>query len=216
MLSLLLAVAKAELVVETFDTVPVDIQCGETWTNQSIIFGFSETIASEGSSPGRCSFGVGSGYVDLYPSRFLMDFSLLQYPVSRIEADIQVYGQTGLFAYEGTNNIGETTSPVGGAFSLDFSAQHPDLCAIRSSEGRVVEIRVYTLSPPLLSILETNRTLAVVWPTNDFDWFLESSPSLSIPSAWAQVTNGISADGTNFVYHPGAPIESEFFRLRQN
>ena len=195
----LVGVAEAGVITDTFDTVPSGVQCSEPWTNQYIILSFTPTIASEGSTAGRCSFGVGPGCVDLYPSRFLIDFSMLQQPVSRIEADMEVYGGTALFAYHGATNIAQTGSPTNGTFSLDFTTPYPDTCAIRSFEGRVNEIRVFTVSPPQLTIHETNGSIAVLWPTNESSYVLEKAASVAVRSGWVEETNHIQVEGTNYV-----------------
>ncbi len=212
----IIGLAKAEVITNTLDDVPPAVQCGERWTNQNIILKFTPTVASEDGFEGACFFGLGPGYVWLYPSRLRLDFSMLQQPISRIEADVGVYGGTALFAYNGTTNIAQTGSSMNGTFSLDFNVLHPDSCVIRSFEGQVNEIRVFTVSPPRLTIQENNGSIAVLWPTNEASYVLEKTVSFIAPSGWMRETNNIQVEGTNFVYHPSAPSEAEFLRLRHD
>src|SRR5579862_1569774 len=120
----------------TFDNVPAQVQCGQTWTNNNVILSFSETLPSEGSSGNYCSFGVFTGFVDLYPSRLVLDFSLLNQPVTAINANVGG-DMSGLFAYKGTNNISWS-----GTFSLDFTNQYPSYCAIWGYEGSVSGVTI--------------------------------------------------------------------------
>ena len=211
-----MGLAHAAQITNTFDSVPSGLQCGETWTNQNIILNFTPTIASEDGSSGACFFGIDSGYVWLYPSRLRLDFSMLQ-PVSRIEADIGVYGGTAVFAYRGATNIAQTGNSVNGTFSLDFNVQHPDSCAIRSFEGRVDEVRIFTEepSPPELGIQENNGSVSIFWPANQGSYVLEKTTDLTATSGWMTESNNIQVVGTSFVYHPAALFRAEFFRLRR-
>ena len=214
--------AYAGQITNTLDSVPAGVQCGQTWTNQNIILNFTPTVASEDGSGGACYFGIGPGYVWLYPARLRLDFSLVQQTVSRIEADIHDYcGQncTALFAYSGTTNTGQVgNSASSTTLSLDFSNPHPDSCAFRSFEATVDEIRIFTeeVSPPRLSIQQTNGAIAILWPASQASYGLQKTVDLTVPSGWITETNNIQLEGTNFVYRPAALDGAEFFRLRLN
>ena len=80
---LLVSVGRAAQFNVTFDNVPDQVQCGQTWTNNNVILSFSESIASEAGfagGAGYCDFEVDPGYVWLYPCRLILDFSLLNQP----------------------------------------------------------------------------------------------------------------------------------------
>ncbi len=214
--------ASAAEITNTFDNVPAQIQCGEAWTNQNIIQNFTETVASEDGVGGYCSFGIFPPTVALYPSRLRLDFTLLQQPVSRIETDIVDscgHGCTVLFAYHGTNNIGQmgnTTVAMAETLALDFSNTPPDSCVIRSFEATVYEIRIFTEESPSLSILQTNGSIAVLWPATQVPYVLEKTGDFRSPSGWTTETNNIQFEGTNFVYQLSTPTGAQFFRLRRN
>jgi hypothetical protein len=213
---LFVGVSHAAEITVTFDNVPAGVQCGQTWTNNNIILSFNETTADEGNSAGYCSFGVDPGDVWLYPSRLILDFSLLNQPVSSITVSVAAYGNTGLFAYNGTNRIGQDQNPSSGSLSLNFTNPYPNYCAISSSEGRIDGISVITgiVSPPVIGIEQTNGAVTVLWPTNQNAFVLESSSNLTNPSGWMAQTNNIQFDGTNLYYTIAIPAGIEFFRLR--
>ena len=68
---------------------------------------------------------------------------------------------------------------------------------------------------PQLRMQETNGSIAISWPTNQSSYILEKTIDFTVTSGWITETNSISVEGTNFVYHPAAPLPAaEFFRLR--
>lgn len=197
----------------TFDNVPAQVQCGQTWTNNNVILSFSETLPSEGSSGSYCSFEADPGYIWLYPSRLILDFSLLNQPVTAINANV-VYDMSGLFAYNGTNNIGVDQYSGSGTLSLNFTNQYPSYCAIWGDEGIVSGITIVTGVAGTLGIEQTHGVITVFWPTNQASFVLEGNSDLSNPSGWTTQTNNIQSDGTNFYYDVAAPVWTEYFRLR--
>jgi hypothetical protein len=212
----IVGVGRAAEIDVTFDNVPAQIQCGQTWTNNNVILSFSETLPSEGSSGNYCSFEADSGYVWLYPSRLILDFSLLSQPVTAINANV-VYDMSGLFAYNGMTNIGVDQYSGSGTLSLNFTNQYPSYCAIWGSEGIVSGVTIstgVTGNPPTLGIEQTNGVITVFWPTNQDSFVLESNSDLSNPSGWTTQTNNIQFDGTNFYYTIAVPVRTGYFRLR--
>ena len=212
-LFLVSALQAAEIVV-TFDNVPTQVQCGQTWTNNNVILSFNETTGTEGVGAGYCAFEVDPGYIWLYPSRLVLDFSLLSQPVSHVEADVQ-YDVSGLYAYSGANNIGQTGNPIAGTLYLSFTNQYPNYCAISAGEGIVSQVRVFTgvFSVPGVRIVQTNGTVTVSWPTNQNPFVLESTGDLTNP-AWTPQTNNVGFDGSNFFHNVTVPTGGEYFRLR--
>ncbi len=212
---LIVGVDHAAEIAVTFDNVPAQVQCGQTWTNNNVILSFNETIESEQGFAGSCSYEVDPGYVWLYPSRLILDFSLLSQPVSSIEANAG--GDfAGLFAYKGTSNIGQDRDASTGTVSLNFTNLYPDYCAFSASEGIVSGITIFTgvIYPPLLSIEQTKGFVTVFWATNQNSFVLESSTNLSNTSGWTAQTNGILFDGTNSYYSVALPAGPQYFRLR--
>lgn len=220
----LFSAANAATITNTLVGLPPQPQCNEAWTNQNVILRFSETIASEDFTGGSCSFQTGSGFVWLYPSRLLLDFSLLRHRVTRVEAD--VYDQCGagctkVFAYSGGSLIGAVgnASTQGQTLSLTFDALHPDSCAIRSFEAKVNEIRISTEDEavPALSVEAAVGSISVSWPTNATSYVLETTEFLASSSTWTSETNNIQLEGSAFVYRTAAPAgSSRFFRLRHD
>ena len=206
---------------ESFDLLPPQVGCGQAWTNQNLILKFSPTVASEDSTPGYCSFDVRPGVIALYPARLQIDFSLLEHPVSRIEADVNDAcgpGCTVLFAYRGPNSIGKAANLEvhSQTLFLGFNDQRPDRCVIRSFEGFVTEVRVYTAESVgvRLSIKQVPGSVAISWPTNAADYILEKTVGLSATPVWETEPSEILVEGTNFVHRPPLLMEAEFFRLR--
>ena len=193
----------------TFDDVPAAIECGQTWTNNNVILSFSETLPSEGSSGSYCSFGLYPGSVALYPSRLVLDFSLLSQPVTAIDANVGG-DLSGLFAYDGTNYISSS-----GNFSLGFTNVYPSYCAIWGYEGDVRGVTITTGVAGILGIKQINGVITVYWPTNQASFVLEANKDLSNPTGWSARTNDIQSDGTNFYYNIAAPLTTEYFWLRQ-
>lgn len=217
----LLPQAFAAQFTESFDNVPAGVQCGDTWTNQNLIVGFTPTIASEDGTDGYCAFETDPGYIWLYPSRLRLDFSRLRYPVARIEADSEDHCGAGcsvLFAYSGTNNIGQVDNSIGQLLVLNFTNSHPDSCALRSFEGIFYEVRVYTDEPPppQLSIQATNGEVVVSWPLVQSPYTLETASDLASGTMWLAETNNIQLEGTNFVHHTTLSNRAELFRLHSN
>lgn len=218
----LLSRAGAETITETLDSVPSPLQCNQTWTNQNIVFRFTETIASEDGSDGFCSFGINAGFVWLYPSRLQLDFTQLPGTVTKIEADIDDdcgSDCTKLFAYSSGTQIASignvTTLPQ--TLSLDFSLIHPNSCAIRSFEGKVDEIRISIAdAPPKITIENRGALAAISWSTNVGPYSLEKTGSLAESAEWAIETNNILVEGSNFVYQTSTAAAHQFFRLRHN
>jgi hypothetical protein len=210
---LFVGVSHAAQINITFDNVPAQVACGQIWTNNNVILSFSETLPSEGSSGNYCSFEADPGYVWLYPSRLVLDFSLLNQPVTAINANI-VYDMSGLFAYSGTTNIGVDQYTGSGTLSLNFTNQYPSYCAIWGYEGIVNGITVVTGVTGTLGIEQTNGVITVFWPTNQASFVLECNSNILSTSGWAARTNNIQSDGTNFFYNITAPVGTEYFRLR--
>ncbi len=209
----IVGVGRAVEIDVTFDNVPAQIQCGQTWTNNNVILSFSETLPSEGSSGNYCSFEADPGYIWLYPSRLILDFSLLNQPVTAVNANV-VYDMSGLFAYNGTTNIGVDQYSWSGTLSLNFTNQYPSYCAIWGYEGIVNGITIVTGVAGTLGIEQTNGVITVFWSTNQASFVLQGNSDLSNPSGWTTQTNNIQSDGTNLYYTVVAPVGTEYFRLR--
>jgi hypothetical protein len=213
---------EAATITDTLASIPSQIQCNQPWTNQNIVFHFTETIASEDGSDGFCSFGINAGFVWLYPSRLQLDFTQLPGTVTKIEADIDDdcgSDCTKLFAYSSGTRIASignvTTFPQ--TLSLDFSLIHPNSCAIRSFEGKVKVFRISIAeAPPKITIENRGASAAISWPTNAGPYSLERSGSLAESAQWATETNNISIEGNNFVYQASTLAAGQFFRLRRN
>jgi len=215
---LVVSVSRAGQLNVTFDNVPAQVQCGQTWTNNDVILSFNESIASEAGfagGAGYCDFEVDPGYVWLYPCRLVLDFSLLNQPVSSISVSIG-YDFTGLFAYQGTNNIAQDEDTSTGTLSLTFTNLYPDYCALFAFEGTVNGITISTgvIYPPTINVEQTNGVVTVFWATNQNSFALETSSDLTNPSGWIAQTNNILFDGTNFFYNIVTPVGNEYFRLR--
>jgi len=214
--------AEAATITDTLDSVPSQVQCDESWTNQNIVFHFTETIASEDGSDGFCSFGVNPGFIWLYPSRLQLDFTELPGTVTKIEADIDDdcgSDCTKLFAYSSGTQIASrgNVTRLPQTLSLDFDLIHPNSCAIRSFEGKVNEFRIFIADgPPTISIENRGALVAISWPTNAGPYLLESTGSLAESAQWATETNNISIEGSNFVYQAPTLAACQFFRLRRN
>ena len=212
----------AATITNTLDSVPSQLQCNQTWTNQNIIFRFTETVASEDGSDGFCSFGINAGFIWLYPSRIQLDFTQLPEAVTKIEADIDDdcgSDCTKLFAY----NFGTQIAAIGNVttlpqtLALEFSVIHPNSCAIRSFEGKVDEIRISIAdAPPRITIEKRVASEAITWPTNAGSYSLERSSSPGESAQWTTETNNISIEGNNFVYQASTLTAPQFFRLRHN
>jgi hypothetical protein len=218
----LISRVNAATITDTFDSVPAQLQCNQPWTNQNIIFRFSETIASEDGSDGFCSFGINAGFVWLYPCRLQLDFTQLPGTVTKIEADIDDdcgSDCTKLFAYSSGTQIASignvTTLPQ--TLSLNFNLLHPNSCAIRSFEGKVEEFKIsITDAPPKITIENRGASAAISWPTNAGPYLLERSASLGESAQWTIETNNISIEGSNFVYQTSTLAACQFFHLRRN
>ena len=200
----------------TFDDVPTNVVCGQTWTNNNVILNFGETVDGEGVTTGDCYFEADPGYVWIYPGRLVVNFSLLTQSVTGIVVDVN-YEVSGLFAYQGTNQIAQVGNSYSGTLSLNFTNGYPDYCAISGYEAVITGITLYTLDapPPQLSIEQTNGVITVFWPTNASMYVLESNSDLTNSSGWTAQTNNIQIDGTNFYYTVAVPAAQEFFRLEQ-
>jgi hypothetical protein len=68
--------------------------------------------------------------------------------------------------------------------------------------------------PPVLQIASASTNVLLTWPTNAFDFSLESSPAV-IPAVWSPVTDAISIIGNlNTVTLPSTN-SLRFFRLKR-
>jgi hypothetical protein len=219
----LLSAANAATITITLGGVSPQLQCNQTWTNQNVILRFTETIASEDGSGGYCSFGIGPGFVWLYPCRLALDFTLLERGVTKVEAVIHDQcgvGCTKLFAYSGASQIGAVgnTAAQGQTLLLNFDVSRPDRCAIRSFEAMVNEIRIFIedSTPPRLAVEADGGSVAVSWPTNAIPYLLEKTDSLTGLPDWTPQTNNIQVEGSNFVHRIASPAGTQFFRLRRD
>ena len=216
--------AGAAILTNSFLDLPAELQCNQNWTNQDVVLHFTETVpAEDGGLNPFCHFGVGLGFVELYPCRLALDLSRLPLPVAKIEVDFwDKFGPGGiaLSAYSAGLRFAQVTNTGSRnqTLALVFPATRPDACLIRCNQSYVDQIRIYTQPPPppTLAIRADQGALAVSWPANAGPFTLEKTPSLAPPPGWTPETNNIQAEGANLVHRVPAPLANQFYRLRQN
>ena len=139
--------ASAEiLTVIDFDTVPANLQCGQVWQED----GADLWLTDYASSP-DCYFGADpeSGEIWLYPAKLVIDLGISMV-VHRVEIDI--YDNCGQGCTEGfLLNLGADVVNQGNSISwgpstltLIPTGELVDSIAIRSLEGSVQTVRIYT------------------------------------------------------------------------
>ncbi|MFO1459813.1 MAG: hypothetical protein U1G08_10415 [Verrucomicrobiota bacterium] len=215
-------ISAASPVEITLDTVPSDVTCGQPWAEQGIILQFTPTLESEGGTGGLCFFGVQAGSVDLYPGRLLLDLSTVSGRISRIEADVYDAcgkGCTRLYSYAGDTVLGEAAVTSSGiaTLALDFAGPAPDRCAIRSNEGGVFTVRIYTESAtPHLAVATSGADIVLSWSASAGTYVLEKAGELEAQGDWTLQQEGITRVEDRIEARVPSTEGEQFFRLRSN
>jgi hypothetical protein len=139
------AATSQDVVVLTLDGV-VATECSATWVEAGVTLSFVPTT-SEDCTLDRCSFGIDSDGIWLYPSRFqaLLGTSLGR--VVAVDVDITDYCGTNCtraFLYSGALTVDTSGNSSNGAQTLHLEAgdNSVDRLAVSSCEGKVTEIRL--------------------------------------------------------------------------
>jgi hypothetical protein len=100
------------------------------------------------------------------------------------------------FSADGTKRVATT---AGGWLVPNYIAVSPPLAASAA---------------PRLGIIASANQVVLSWPTNAAGYVLQSTTNLSAGN-WGSITNGISTDGSYYVFTNAASGKAAFFRLKQ-
>jgi hypothetical protein len=140
-------------------TIPAGVVCGQVWQEAGVSMNFANTEAIDCSGAGNCFFGANPGFgpndIALFPSRFVVDLTTIPGTVTAAEVDVIDFcgiGCTSAFLEDGAVLVSSDFNTVVSSqetLSLTSGVFVPDLLAVSSCEGAVVEIRItFTGSVP--------------------------------------------------------------------
>jgi hypothetical protein len=104
-----------------------------------------------------------------------------------------------------TNPATQTFDP----FNFAFSARVYSFAALPDGIFMTVEP-----IPPKLTVTLSPTGVVVAWPTNFFNWVLETTPHLELTNGWSLVTNIPTISGTQFIISDSAREPCKYYRLK--
>jgi hypothetical protein len=110
---------------------------------------------------------------------------------------------------------------TGGVYSVSGTLGQPDAGTMRGGDYSLLGgfwgvVAAQTPGAPLLSVVQTNRTISVYWPLPAAGFVLEQTMSVpNPPPNWSQVAFPYRTNSTHISITVPLPAASKFYRLRK-